>query len=696
MIRTFQLAARAGAGLVALSMLAACGGGGGGTTPRAVPQVNQPANGGGPTTSAAVRTLYPGKLFNSTTVTKLGPATAVNNLVLHVVVNMQNATGLAAYARAVNDPTNANYRKFLTASQIGAQFGATLADQTTVANYFASYGLKVGGWPQRLGLTVAGPRTAFEKALNTTFAYYRDTRGTMMVAPSTNVTFSKALPVSSIADAVMAPALRHTQLVHGTNHTEVGIGNTPQQIAAAFDYDGAYAAGYTGKGITIGIIGTGPFSSADFPTFRGLYGVAGSSKVNLAVVSASAAANTGGSPTATPPPVTPPCNGPSSNPNVNPSESPTASCNPEDGETQIDTQQSASLARDATVNYYLAYVPVECNTPGSNACSPDPNTGLGYAYQGLEESDDEIQQAIADNNGSASVRKGPDILSLSYGGPEVFQGYSSQANVYGQYDPTNLEAAEFAALAAEGVAVFVSSGDQGAQTCAPYETGAQAGNPCISYPADDPNVTSVGGVLVPLNDAGQYVGPITGWGEQTFSSTGQGGASGGGVSTLVPTPPWQYGPGVSTAGRNQPDASLEGDPNSGVAVVLYASLGGELADYGGTSVAAPEMAAMWALVLQACAQTSSCGTAGGTYGYRLGNAAPHFYKIYNDANAYPSSFYDVTFGNNGVVPCQQSGTCPKGSTPTPAPGYTAGTGYDHVTGIGVPFARHLIQAVVGV
>ncbi len=63
---------------------------------------------------------------------------------------------------------------------------------------------------------------------------------------------------------------------------------------------------------------------------------------------------------------------------------------------------------------------------------------------------------------------------------------------------------------------------------------------------------------------------------------------------------------------------------------------------------------------------------------------------------YGSSFYDVTFGNNGVVPCQQSGTCPKGSTPTPAPGYTAGTGYDHVTGIGVPFARHLIQAVVGV
>ncbi len=520
MIRTFQLAARAGAGLVALSMLAACGGGGGGTTPHALPQVNQPIS--GTPTASAVRTLYPGKLFNATTVTKLGAATAVNDLVLHVVVNMQNAAGLAAYARAVSDPTNGNYRKFLTASQIGAQYGATPADQATVANYFASYGLKVGGWPQRLGLVVAGPRTAFEKALNTTFSYYRDTRGTTMIGPSGNITFAKPLPVSSIADAVLAPALRHTQFVHGTNHTALGIGDTPQQMAAAFDYDGAYAAGYTGKGVTIGIIGTGPYSSADFPTFRNLTTWREARRSTWSSPSASAAANAGGSPTATPPPVTPPCQGPSSNPRYNPSESPTASCNPEDGETQIDTEQAASLARDATVNYYLAYVPAECNTPGSNACAPDPNTGLGYAYQGLAESDDEIQQAIADNNGSASTRKGPDILSLSYGGPEVFNGFSNVANAYGQYDPASLEPSEFAALAAEGVAVFVSSGDQGAETCAPYTTSAQAGNKCISYPADDPNVTSVGGVLVPLNDAGQYVGPITGWGEQTFSNTGAG------------------------------------------------------------------------------------------------------------------------------------------------------------------------------
>ena len=94
--------------------------------------------------------------------------------------------------------------------------------------------------------------------------------------------------------------------------------------------------------------------------------------------------------------MTGPCNA-TSNPNVyDPSASPTANCNPEDIEAQIDTEQAA-LARDASIEFYLAYVPVECYTPNAATCTPDPTTGLGYAYQGIYETDDEIQQIIADN-----------------------------------------------------------------------------------------------------------------------------------------------------------------------------------------------------------------------------------------------------------------------------------------------------------
>ena len=66
---------------------------------------------------------------------------------------------------------------------------------------------------------------------------------------------------------------------------------------------------------------------------------------------------------------------------------------------------------------------------------------------------------------------------------------------------------------------------------------------------------------MPLNNAGQLLGPLTAWGNQTSN-----GASGGGVSTFVPKPTWQTGPGVAAGGRNQPDISLDGDAASGVAV----------------------------------------------------------------------------------------------------------------------------------
>jgi hypothetical protein len=105
---------------------------------------------------------------------------------------------------------------------------------------------------------------------------------------------------------------------------------------------------------------------------------------------------------------------------------------------------------------------------------------------------------------------------------------------------------------------------------------------------------------------------------------------------------------------------------------------------------------MWALVLQACKATNGCGTASlGAHSYRLGNPNGLFYKIYKSGStgvnglAYGQVFSDVLYGEN-----QANGA---GATPGPpiTGCCTAGTGYDLVTGLGAPFAGHLIQAVTG-
>ncbi len=652
--------------ILAIFALAACGGGGGSSaltpaTRGVIPQ--QPAAQGSTSFEYGAEAMSGAQY--------IGPLNADAVLGLDVVLAPQNATGLEAYAAAVSNPHAAQYRHFLTPEQIGATYGATTANLQAAARYFATYHLHVGTWPQHLSLFVSGTAAALGQAFGTTFGIYQS--GTQQfIAPTSTPHFAQALAVSGVTRLITVQRSFRTSVpIGGTALTTSGY--LPQQIRNAFDYTGAYNAGYNGTGITVGIVGTGPISSSDVPAYGSMFDTAVATVTETYVTDTGVATpgleNPPDTGFATPPPVTANCNGY------------LPGCNPEDGEAQIDTEAAASLAPGATVAFYLGYDPAYCEESNGTIVAGPCATGQ-QPLLGLSVSDDEIQQVIADD--------AVDVLSLSYGGPEqALAGYEFDASSPDQ----GLGPEEFAALAAEGIAVFVSSGDSGAEGCqrpayTPNENGA-----CVSYPATDPSVTSVGGVTVPLDNFGNLTNQIIGWG----LTTGQGsGGSGGGVSMYFPQSltPWQTGlPGVINTNRNVPDLSLLGDPETGMATLLYATLGGpDVEGYGGTSVAAPEMAAMWALVLQACKASTSCATATGAKPYRLGNAAPLLYGLYANGPTilptYAQTFYDVVYGDNAQNP-----VAPSPSASPLDPGYNAGPGYDQVTGLGVPFARALIKAV---
>jgi subtilase family serine protease len=677
MIKSYHVAAAA---LTAVIALTACGGGSS-VTPNSgatLPTVTPPAYTG--PQSLANFTYGANALQGATYV---GPAN-VGTLGVDVSLQLQNASGLEQYANKVNDPHSSLYRHFLTPQEIGQQFGASTANVTAAANYFASYKLHVGTWPQHLSLFVAGSQHELEQAFGTKFGVYRQGSSTF-IAPSTAPHFAKTLPVVGVTRLVSAQR-------SFTNHLSLGGGSvttsgyTPQQIRNAFDYTGAYKAGFDGSGINVGIVGTGPISSADVPAYGAMFNtnVATVTQVNATDqgVAAAGVPNTVGYPTtglSTPPPVTATsCQAPADSPANLPQ------CNAEDVEAQLDTETVASLAPGSNVLFYLAYSASNCVDFSAGTITSPPCTGgqVVYPLIGIALADDEIQQAIADNK--------VDILSLSYGGPEVVQ--SSY-----EFDPTTLQGmgpSEFAALASEGVAVFVSSGDSGAEGCQRPAFQPDIDQACVSYPASDPNVVSVGGVTAPLDRLGNLTNQITGWGLMT--DRGHGG-SGGGISAYFPQTltPWQQGiPGVQSSNRNQPDVSLLGDNFTGAAVLLNAAFAEQVRSVGGTSVAAPQMAAMWALVLQACKQSTTCAHAQGAKPYRLGDPASILYGLYATPNTstvlptYGQTFYDVLYGNN-----QQISRAPSPGASPLDPGYNAGPGYDLVTGLGVPFARALIKAV---
>jgi len=205
-----------------------------------------------------------------------------------------------------------------------------------------------------------------------------------------------------------------------------------------------------------------------------------------------------------------------------------------------------------------------------------------------------------------AVALGANVVSNSYGSGEWSAETSADAAYYDH----------------PGVAIVASSGDNGFG---------------VSYPAASPDVVAVGGTsLVQATNTGSRNATETVWS-----------GAGSGCSLYEAKPAWQTDTGCSK--RSVADVSAEADPYTGVWVYDSADTGNAGWDvFGGTSVAAPIVSAMYALAGNAASTDQP-----GSYPY-----------------ADTAALNDVTSGSNGS--CGGSYLC------------TAAVGYDGPTGLGTP------------
>jgi kumamolisin len=253
-----------------------------------------------------------------------------------------------------------------------------------------------------------------------------------------------------------------------------------------------------------------------------------------------------------------------------------------------------------------------------------------YVYTAANNSNDgPVYQQIADDNLVAA-------MSSSWGECEAFAGRTEM----------KAENTAFLKMVSEGMAAFIAAGDDGASGClSPLngDSSIDAGSP------DGPNVTVVGGTS--LNTSSSQ-----GWVSEAMWNDAMTSAGGGGISSKWTIPSYQKnvvfnGPSgqYSTTMRNDPDVSLDADPNTGVYIYdSYGSQGG-WQGVGGTSDAAPQYAAFWGLVSKGL-------------GKDAGFANPTLYALAGNATSYARDFHDITCGNNNY--------------------YNAYTGFDDASGWG--------------
>jgi hypothetical protein len=246
----------------------------------------------------------------------------------------------------------------------------------------------------------------------------------------------------------------------------------------------------------------------------------------------------------------------------------------------------------------------------------------------------------------------------------------------------------FQTAEAQGTSVFVASGDAGAAGCEMHNQASDL-TPVLSANAlcSSTHVTCVGGTsftTIQSHDSGSWTldGAWNDPGTTNFVVN----ATGGGASVYIAKPSWQTGTGVPSDGaRDTPDISLLAGGTYG----YFACVIGNCNYYvGGTSASSPTMggiAALW--------NTQA--------GKKLGNLNSMLYKAGSAAQRAPY-IGDVTLATSGLNACDL-GTPSVCNNSTPSrynltgglQGYALATGYDQVTGLGIPNGYQLGQAIYG-
>jgi subtilase family serine protease len=659
-----------------------------------------------------------GKIAHNTpgyvaTAKNLGTVDPAQTIEVSIWLNPHNRAGMDLLARQLYDRTSPNYRHFLNRAQFAARFAPTAAEAKAVQDFFETHNLKVVRvGPDNMFVRARGTVGDIETAFHVVLSNY-DVKGKTMRANDRDpyVDGAAAELVSTVSGLdsgeFVHPAMTRTPKLSTTS-------SAPQTARAATVTSRLDSLGYSNNcfdGTEKDVLSTNGDGELPIGTYKGnhlnIFSLTSAgcgydplmlqAAYNLTGLYAEGFDGTGqtigiidwcGSPTIENdanvfsaqfglPLLT------SSNFAITNIPGPSSCSAPDSVEINIDVEWSHAVAPGANINLIV------------------PPTGF---FQDIDQA-----EYIAIDDGLANV------LSGSYGAEEIFVPASELQN-------GNL-LSEFGAIM--GISTNFSTGDSGNFTFGfPGET------PSVSYPADSPYATGVGGVTVALN-ADNSIAWQAGWGNNETLLDDEGevfdpplafgfnGGSGGGPSTcatqdsegncLAGFPkPWYQKVGVPGKYRQLPDISWVADPFTGVVIAI--TVPGQVPSllwqvWGGTSVACPMFSGLWAIANQEA-------------GVPLGQAAPYVYSmpagaIYDivpvtSKTNVTASIQEAT-GTNKYTPAQVGGVTSGAFVSAiwdyadladtalvltfgTDPGLTVHKGWDDVTGVGTPNAKAFADA----
>ncbi len=479
---------------------------------------------------------------------RVNGATRLKNVTLVFNQSASQKAALQALSAQQRDPASPNYHKWLTPEQYAERFGMTWADLGKVADWLKSQGFTVDGISRsRTQLSFSGSVAQVESAFQTEFHHY-NVDGEVHLAnrtePSVPLALSGAVAgLWKLNDFRLKPRAVVNQVSpHFTQGTQTFL--APGDVATIYDITSLYNAGIDGSGHRIAVAGQTSISVSDINAFRSAAGLPVNPPVVFLLPGGTPALNTG-----------------------------------DEVEANLDLEWSGAIAKNATIVYVYA----------------DQNQAQGGVIGAFQYViDNDIAPVISISYGACEPTNGPSFITFLEG------LMTSEADVQGQTvissigdsGATDCEPATAnATVATTGLTVDVPG--------AIPEVTAVGGTRFTTDDNANPTFWASSNDSTTGKSAIKYI-PETAWND------GFGSATGGGVSSVVAKPAFQMALTPPDGHRDVPDIALNASPQHDPYLVCdtskLASCSGGFSGallVGGTSAGAPVFAGMLTLINQA-------------------------------------------------------------------------------------------------
>ena len=192
--------------------------------------------------------------------------------VIHITVSLPlgDPVGMQQFVDSVSDPTNPNFRQYLTPAQVGQQFGLSTDKVNAVVNYLKAEGFNVTFIGlNHLGIMATGTVAQAQAAFGTKINNYRLT-DTSIYGRTNYYSFATPVQVpASIAPYVLDVSGLQNFVLAKPSQTAL----TPQLSRALYGLGAIYASGLHGEGRNIAISNWDGYRLNDAKSFIAKFGL---------------------------------------------------------------------------------------------------------------------------------------------------------------------------------------------------------------------------------------------------------------------------------------------------------------------------------------------------------------------------------------------------------------------------------------